>query len=785
MRRWLPRALLGVALLASAGCRRQTEGPPVLLVVVSIDGSPPPVVALQVVLSSAAVTISRRYGNGAPIVFPTTLSAQVQTKLAGDATVDITAFDAQGNTVARGRSNAGALGDGTKTLAVALTCAVTSCGAVDGGGFADGGGPGDGAAESVMATCGNGLLDPGEACDTAIAAGQPGACPLDTTCDDGSPCTVDALLGTGCAAVCTHREMTERISGDGCCPAGATNADDSDCSATCGNGAIDPGETCDLAIGAGQAGACPSANDCASADPCVTVLLTSANTCEARCLRFPIATTSGAMKDGCCPAGATSDLDADCPALCGNGVLDSGELCDPAITATEAGACPPSCDDGNACTFDQRAGTGCQAACVHTPITSFTAGDGCCPSGANRNLDSDCAPKCGNGVLEEGEACDSGAGSPVPCPASCPASPSACIKRVLTGDRDHCDAVCAVQAITACSPHADGCCPAGCSAATDADCSATCGNGTVDSQSGESCDTAIASGPGACPTDCSDGVACTSDYLVSAGTCQARCVHLPVTAFVPGDACCPPGAHFAVDPDCAPICGNGIVEPPAETCDFGADPNACARTCPPSNGCQVYLLVGSTGQCSAACVASVTTTCQDDDGCCPGGCTSLTDNDCPPLCGNGVVEPGEICDRGITAGVTGACAASCDDGDACTDDVTSGTPAACSRGCSHFAITACVTGDHCCPPGCSLTTDADCGGMCGDGVVGAGETCDPPPSCPTTCPDDGDRCTSEQLTGDPRFCTAACRHVPIATCSGPTRDGCCPTGCDRTNDADC
>jgi cysteine-rich repeat protein len=45
---------------------------------------------------------------------------------------------------------------------------------------------------------------------------------------------------------------------------------------------------------------------------------------------------------------------------------------------------------------------------------------------------------------------------------------------------------------------------------------------------------------------------------------------------------------------------------------------------------------------------SVVTTCKDGDGCCPSGCSKGNDNDCGAICGNGVVETGEICDDGNT-----------------------------------------------------------------------------------------------------------------------------------------
>jgi hypothetical protein len=306
----------------------------------------------------------------------------------------------------------------------------------------------------------------------------------------------------------------------------------------------------------------------------------------------------------------------------------------------------------------------------------------------------------------------------------------------------------------------------------------------VEAAAHESCDTGIAAGaPGACPTACSDGDPCTDDVLVSAGTCQAACLFLRVTAFRAGDGCCPAGADFTVDADCAPACGNGVVEPPVESCDENALPGGCPSSCPTGGACTTVTLAGS--GCNARCVATDVSTCVDGDGCCPPGCTPATDADCAAVCGDGVVEGDERCDRAITAGQPGACAASCDDGDACTADFASGTIEGCSRACAHDPITACVSGDGCCPPGCSAAADADCATTCGDGRVGAGETCDPPSSCPATCPDDGDQCTQERLVGDPARCTAACRHDPITACSGGRSDGCCPTGCTPATDVDC
>lgn len=49
--------------------------------------------------------------------------------------------------------------------------------------------------------CGNGTLDPGEACETGIGAGE-GSCPA--SCDDNIACTDDAPTGAGCSLMCTN-----------------------------------------------------------------------------------------------------------------------------------------------------------------------------------------------------------------------------------------------------------------------------------------------------------------------------------------------------------------------------------------------------------------------------------------------------------------------------------------------------------------------------------------------------------------------------------------------------
>ncbi len=779
-----------LALLALPACDR--EGDTFILVRVNlryraVEGQ---VTTLRATVEDGTRNAMRDFSRPSQglIAFPTSFTIELGRQVVGPVKIDVRALNAARMTLAQGAADVSLKIGQTNESELWLDCFGVCA--------ADGGSDGPLAAVDVAASdlppgCGNGRIDPTETCDIAIPVGRPGACPP-LTCDDGLACTVDVKTGSGCAVRCGHIEITTFMAGDGCCPANSNNGLDPDCSATCGNGRIDSGETCDSRIAAGRPGVCPVADDCVDRDFCTTDVHISAHTCSARCVHSVI--TEFIAGDRCCPSGASNQSDPDCPVVCGNGVKEAGELCDPGIKAPGPGACPATCVDNDPCTINTRDGAGCQATCKFVPMRDFINGDTCCPQGGNRNIDSDCRAVCGNGVVEAGELCDRSmaAGTPGACLTECPVDSTGCLPARIEGSAESCNVRCQTVPITTCSKNTkDGCCPANCNAVAtspghDVDCSATCGNGTV--EPGELCDTATAQGGrGACPLVCNDGVSCTSDLLVSPGTCSAQCQFPAIVTVRAGDGCCPPGANNNLDSDCPPVCGNGVVEAARETCDrsiAAGIPGACPVTCPAPMVCMRFTFGGAADACTARCASALVTSCVGGDGCCPASCHAGNDADCPAVCGNGVLESGEACDRGITAGNPDACPASCDDGNSCTTDAASGRVEDCTRRCTSNPVLACATGDGCCPAGCAPDSDKDCAATCGNGVLETRETCDPPSNCPTMCPDDGDPCTQEKLTGAANRCTAACSAMPIMACTRIS-DRCCPTGCDRTSDADC
>ena len=73
-------------------------------------------------------------------------------------------------------------------------------------------------------------------------------------------------------------------------------------------------------------------------------------------------------------------------------------------------------------------------------------------------------------------------------------------------------------------------------------------------------------------------------------------------------------------------------------------------------------------------------------------------------CNNNIVDPGETCDP------PGSCPVSCDQSatTVCAPALLVGNAATCTASCVITAITACTSGDECCPEGCTATEDQDC-----------------------------------------------------------------------------
>jgi hypothetical protein len=150
-------------------------------------------------------------------------------------------------------------------------------------------------------------------------------------------------------------------------------------------------------------------------------------------------------------------------------------------------------------------------------------------------------------------------------------------------------------------------------------------------------------------------------------------------------------------------------------------------------------------------------------------------------CGDGRVEADEFCDLAISPERPGACPNHCVDTNPCAPKRLIGS--GCDRHCVTAPVTAAVDGDGCCLGDLDVSEDSDCG-FCGDGIVGPGETCDPPATCQTEqdCrPPNG--CIATTYSGSPDDCDALCMPSLLDSCI--SSDGCCPANCNASNDSDC
>jgi hypothetical protein len=176
--------------------------------------------------------------------------------------------------------------------------------------------------------------------------------------------------------------------------------------------------------------------------------------------------------------------------------------------------------------------------------------------------------KCGDGQVNGVEKCDTAIkpGEPGACPSECP-DLERCVPRVLNGTG--CQTECVLRGLTCES--GDGCCPGNCTRDNDLDCSSRCGDGIVQTTSGETCEAETDTPCMTIAAACNDEDACTNDSLTgSPSNCNVACLHERIELVGPDDGCCPGAANERSDPNCAPKCGNSVKES-GEDCDGGGD----------------------------------------------------------------------------------------------------------------------------------------------------------------------------------------------------------------------
>jgi cysteine-rich repeat protein len=308
-------------------------------------------------------------------------------------------------------------------------------------------------------TCGNGMVERGEACDLGVFNDDLGACK--TTCQ-AAACG-DEFIGPG--EQCDDGNVND---GDGCSAACVLPA-------LCPNGELDKDEECDD-------------GNAIDEDGCLS------NCRVARCgdgvLRADVEEPD--LEYEACDDGVrNSDFAPDAcratchPPSCGDDVVDTNETCDDGAAnsnsvpnACRADCSPPRCGDG---VIDQ--GEGCDDGLLNSDDVAGACRTNCVPA------------TCGDGVVDASELCDD-QGDSATCNGNC--SPADCG-----------DGYTNLAAGETCDQTADG-------PACDADCTAVdCGDGYVNAAAAEECDSATVTN-GVCTMQCK--VICSGTYANCDGT---------------------------------------------------------------------------------------------------------------------------------------------------------------------------------------------------------------------------------------------------------------------------
>jgi cysteine-rich repeat protein len=542
------------------------------------------------------------------------------------------------------------------------------------------------------ALCGNGVLDPGEACDDGNVVGGDccsAECDLEAVgspCDDGDFCTIADVCG-GLGA-CEGGGARDCDDGVGCtvdtCEANACSNVPDD--ASCDNGLYcDGAETCD------------PVSDCRTGSPVVCSPdgdVCTDDICDEEtdaCYVFDpgnpgcVPCGNGFLNPGeACDDGNTADGDC-CSSACGfeaaGAPCDDGQFCTVSDSCDGAGSCdsiPNDCDDGEICTDD-----------------FCNEGVDVCVNIFDGDNDPDCGT-CGNGEIDAGEDCDDG--------------------NLVDGD----------------------CCSAGClfeAAGSSCDDGLFCTSESACDDAGTCLGTAF--------DTCDDGDECTVDQCNDfSDTCQ----NIPFcecgNGVVDPDEACDDG-NFLDGDCCSSTC---TLEPQGASCDDG-------QFCTVDNVCDDsgICLAGTARDCDDADVCT-DDVCSEGADACINTFDSTNAPECA-ICGNGILDPGEDCDD--TNVEDGDCCSSlcafeppgsiCDDGDFCSiDDACDGT-----GGCAAAGSRDCDDGDVCTDDSCNEIDD-----VCENVLDGsnapecAGTTCVNPPAGDADCdgiPDATDPCPDETL----------------------------------------
>jgi len=314
-----------------------------------------------------------------------------------------------------------------------------------------------------IAMCGDGLLQPGEECDSSDWGNVTGCRVLGNYTGGTLSCTASCLFNT---TLCTRNETPTPI---------------------CGNNIVEPPEQCDNGSANSLYGGCGL--------NCTICSLLPLPDCAPG---FHLAQVGDTDGDGCGGYDCLPD------AVCGDGVLQTGEECD---------------------------GTAWGNVTTCSDLGSFTGGTLSCAATCLFNTtlctrDETPGPVCGNGLLETGEECDGSAwgnvsgchdldnytGGTLSCSATCLFNTTLCTRNetptpicgnALLEVGEQCD-----------NGTANGVCPATCSATcTLNQCQLPgCGDSIV--QADEQCDDGAANGP--CPASCS--ASCTRNSCGRGGS---------------------------------------------------------------------------------------------------------------------------------------------------------------------------------------------------------------------------------------------------------------------------